>query len=117
MNSLDKDEDEDTIERVKAVYVAVFPVPFSEHRKAEVILAGFKSDPTRPNMSQVRATVETNVNAVQDLVALCDEIVNEQEEIDSYRLLKFDQNGIHILRPDDFRAFEYKFTNVQWGRC
>ncbi|MGD8980203.1 MAG: hypothetical protein PVH67_01930 [Desulfobacterales bacterium] len=117
MNSLDKDEDEDTIERVKEVYVAVFPVPFSEHRKAEVILAGFKSDPTRPNMSQVRATVETNVNAVQDLVALCDEIVNEQEEIESYRLLKFDQDGIHILCPADFRAFEYKFTNIQWGSC
>ena len=117
MNSLDKDEDEDTIERVKEVYVAVFPVPFIEHRKVEVILAGFRSDPTRPNMSQVRATVETNVNAVQDLVALCDEIVDEQEEIESYRLLKFDQDGIHILRPDDFRAFEYKFTNVQWGRC
>ena len=117
MNSLDKDDDEDTIERVKEVYVAVFPVPFIEHRKVEVILAGFRSDPTRPNMSQVRATVETNVNAVQDLVALCDEIVDEQEEIESYRLLKFDQDGIHILRPDDFRAFEYKFTNVQWGRC
>ena len=117
MNSLDKDEDQDAIERVKEVYVAVFPVPFIEHRKVEVILAGFRSDPTRPNMSQVRATVETNVNAVQDLVALCDEIVDEQEEIESYRLLKFDQDGIHILRPDDFRAFEYKFTNVQWGRC
>ena len=117
MNSLDKDDDEDTIERVKEVYVAVFPVPFIEHRKVEVILAGFRSDPTRPNMSQVRATVETNVNAVQDLVALCDEIVDEQEEIESYRLLKFDQDGIHILRPEDFRAFEYKFTNVQWGRC
>lgn len=115
MNSPDKDED--TIERVKEIYVAVFPVPFGSHRKAEVILAGFKSDPDRPNMSRVRATVETNVNAVQDLVALCDEIVNEQEEIESYRLLKFDKDGIHILRPDDFRTFEYKFRDVQWGIC
>ena len=54
-------------------------------------------------MSQAGKRVETHVNAVPDLVALCDEILNEQEEIESYRLLKFDKDGIHILSPDDFR--------------
>ena len=117
------DEDKKNIERVTEIYVAVFPVWFNEDQKAEVILAGFKKDPNRPNMSQVRATVETHANAVPDLVALCDEIVNEQEEIESYRLLKFDKEGIHILSPDDFRSsdefrtFEQKFMSVEWGMC
>jgi hypothetical protein len=117
------DVDEKNIERVTEIYVAVFPVRFNEDRKAEVILAGFKKDPNWPNMSQVRATVETHVSAVPDLVALCNEIVNEQEEIESYRLLKFDKDGIHILSPNDFRSsdefrtFEQKFMSVEWGMC
>ena len=117
------DKDKDRIEDVTEIYVAVFPVRFNDDQKAEVILAGLKKDPDWPNMSQVRATVETHVNAVPDLVALCDEIVDEQEEIESYRLLKFDKNGIHILSPDDFRypgdfrSFEQRFTSVEWGLC
>ena len=117
------DEDEKKIERVTEIYVAVFPVRFNDDQMAEVILAGIKKDPDWPNMSQVRATVETHVNALPDLVALCDEIVDEQEEIESYRLLKFDKDGIHILRPDnfrnrgDFRTFEQSFMSVQWGMC
>jgi hypothetical protein len=98
-------------------------VRFSADQKAEVILAGIKKDPNWPNMSQVRATVETHVNAVPDLVALCDEIVDEQEEVESYRLLKFDKYGIHILSPDDFRSpgefsnGQQSFMSVQWGAC
>ena len=110
-------KDEYVIERVTEIYVALFPVPVGDDRRAEVILAGCKSDPDRPNMSQIRATVETHVNAVGTLVALCDEIVDEQEEIESYRLLKFDKDGIHDLNPDDFRTFEQKFMNTRWGRC
>jgi type IV secretory pathway TrbF-like protein len=117
------DKDEKKIERVTEIYVAVFPARFNDDQMAEVILAGFKKDPDWPNMSQVRATVETHVNAVPDLVALCDEILNEQEEIESYRLLKFDKNGIHILNPDDFRysgdfgTFEQRFKSAEWGLC
>ena len=117
------DKDKNRIKDVTEIYVAVFPVRFNDDQKAEVILAGLKKDPDWPNMSQVRATVETHVNAVPDLVALCDEIVDEQEEIESYRLLKFDKNGIHILSPDDFRhpgdfrTFEQRFTSVEWGLC
>jgi len=117
------DEDEKNIEWVTEIYVAVFPMRFNEDQKAEVILAGFKKDPNWPNMSQVRATVETHASAVPDLVALCDEIVNEQEEVESYRLLKFNKDGIHILSPDDFRnpdefrTFEQKFMSVEWGMC
>ena len=76
------------IERVTEIYVAVFPVPINRDRKAEVILAGYQKDPEMPNMSRVRATVETHPEAVLDLVELCDEIVNEQSDIESYRLLK-----------------------------
>jgi len=111
------DKEKDMIERVTEIYVAVFPMPVSDNRKAEVILAGFKKNPENPNMSIVRATIETHVNAVDNLVALCDEIVDEQEEIESFRLLKFDQDGIHILNPDDFRTFEQGFGNVRWNLC
>jgi hypothetical protein len=88
----------------------------SEGRMAEVILAGYQKGSEFPNMSLVRATVETHTKAVPDLVGLCDEIVEEQAKIDSYRLLKFDKNGIHILSPDDFRTFEQQYTHVRWGR-
>jgi len=111
------DKEKDMIERVTEIYVAVFPMPVSDNRMAEVILAGFKKDPKNPNTSIVRATVETHVNAVDNLVALCDEIVDEQKETESYRLLKFDQYGIHILNPDDFRTFEHRFGNVRWNLC
>ena len=107
----------DMIERVTEIYVAVFPIPVNDDRKTEVTLAGFKKDPENSNMSIVRATVETHVDAVDSLVALCDEIVDEQEEIDSYRLLKFDQHGMHIINPDNFRTFEKKFRNVRWSIC
>ena len=111
------DRHEKRVERVTEIYVAVFPVPINDSRMAEVILAGYQKGSTRPNMSLVRATIETHAQAVPDLVELCDEIVEEQEEIDSYRLLKFDKNGIHILSPDDFRTFAQQYTHVRWGFC
>jgi len=111
------DKAEDMIERVTEIYVAVFPTPVNSNRRAEVILAGFKKDPENPNSSIVRATVETHVNAVDSLVALCDEIVDEQKEIESYRLLKFDKNGVHTLNPDDFRTFKQGFGKVRWHLC
>jgi len=117
------DKDKKKIERITEIYVAVFPVRFNEDQSAEVVLAGVKKDPDWPNMSQVRATVETVVNAVPDLVTLCDEIVDEQQEIESYRLLKFDKDGVHILSPDDyrnladFRTFKDNFMSVGWGMC
>ena len=117
------DKDENKIAQVTEIYVAVFPVRFNEDQMAEVVLAGVKKDPDWPNMSQVRATVETVVNAVPDLVTLCDEIVDEQQEIESYRLLKFDRDGMHILSPDDyrntadFRIFKDSFMSVGWGMC
>lgn len=110
-------ENKDMIERVTEIYVAVFPLPVGDDRMTEVILAGYGRDPDRPNRIQIRATVETHLSAVQDLVALCDEIVNEQEEIESYRLLKFDKNGIHGLNPDAFRTFKQVFSHAQYGRC
>ncbi len=99
-----KSPDKDKITCVTEIYATVFPVRFKSDELAEVILAGLKKNPDRPDMSQVRATVETHINAVPDLVALSDEIIDNQEEISSYRLLKFDKNGIHMLNPDDFRV-------------
>ena len=51
--------DENTIERVTEIYVAVFPIPISEDHMTETILAGFQGDLSRLHMSVVRATVET----------------------------------------------------------
>jgi hypothetical protein len=111
------DRHEKVIERVTEIYVAVFPVPLNEDLRVEVILAGYQKDLNLPNMTRVRATIETHATAVWDLVALCDRIVNEQAEIESYRLLKFDKDGIHVLCPDDFRRFDQEYTNAHWGRC
>ena len=111
------DRHEKVIERVTEIYVAVFPVPLNEDLRVEVILAGYQKDPELPHMTQVRATIETHASAVSDLVALCDRIVDEQAEIESYRLLKFDKDGIHVLRPDDFRTFDQEYANAHWGRC
>jgi hypothetical protein len=106
-----------TTERVTEIYVAVFPVPVSDNKKTEVIMAGYQRDPNIPHMMQIRATVETHKEAVKDMVLLCDEIVNDQAEIESYRLLKFDKDGIHILSPDDFRTFDQHYENADWGCC
>jgi len=111
------DRHEERVERVMEIYVAVFPVPVSEKLMTEVILAGYQKGSTRPNMSLVRATVETHAEAVPDLVKLCDEIVEQQEEINSYRLLKFDNDGIQILSPGDFRTLDHQNSNVQWRLC
>ena len=111
------DRHEKAIERVTEIYIAVFPVAVNENLSVEVILAGYQKDSNMPNMSRVRATVETHASAVQDLVTLCDTIVDEQEEIESYRLLKFDKDGVHVLCPDDFRGFDQEYSNAQWGFC
>ena len=114
---MNPDRHDKITERVTEIYVAVFPLPVDNERMMEVILAGYQKDPDLPHMMQIRATVETKKAAVKDLVELCDEIVDEQEEIESYRLLKFDQDGIHILSPDDFRTFDQQYTNTDWGYC
>jgi len=117
VKKMNPDKDVTMVDRVTEIYVAVFPVWVNKERMTEVILAGYKKDPDLPGMSQVRATVETHGEAVPDLIQLCDEIVHDQEGIESYRLLKFDKFGIHTLRPDDFRKSETRYENVQWGVC
>jgi hypothetical protein len=110
-----------TIKQVREIYVAVFPVPISEDLETETVLAGYLTDPHNPSKYRVRATVETDSGAVPDLVKICDQILKLQTEIKSYRLLKFDQKGVHELDPKDFRAaaqmsFE-GFPGASWGEC
>lgn len=106
-----------TTEHVTEIYVAVFPMPVDDERMMEVILAGCQKHADCPHMMQIRATVETHKEAVKDLVALCDEIVDEQEEVQSYRLLKFDKDGMHILHPADFRTMDPPSVDNGWGHC
>jgi len=113
---------EKTVKRISEVYVAVFTVQlFEDNLKAETILAGFQNDPGNPMMARARATIETQISAVPDLVAMCDEIARQQEGIETYRLLKFDKKGIHELNPEDFRQFDQfsfkRFPEARWGVC
>ena len=116
------DKRKNPIERVTEIYVGIFTVHvFDETLKAETILAGFQKDPDKPGMARARATIETHFSAVPDLVAMCDEIVNEQKEIESFRLLKFDKAGVHELNPSDFRNLERfsfrAYPETHWGIC
>ena len=111
------------IEKVMEIYVAVFPVKVpGENMMAETILAGFQKDPDELGQIRVRATVETHISAVPDLVGMCDKIIEQQEGIESYRLLKFDKKGIHELNPVDFRE-DYRhpsfghYHQSSWGIC
>jgi|GEM_PF-668480 len=109
-----------SVEKVNEIYVAVFPVPLpDEASEVETVLAGYQQDPENPTYNRVRATVETNVSAVPDLIDMCDTIVDQQEEIRSFRLLKFDSRGIHEMDPEDFRM-PASFSNnpdpvASWG--
>jgi hypothetical protein len=110
------------IEKVLELYVVVFPVQMpGENRMAETILAGVQKDPGDHGQIRVRATVETHITAVPDLVDMCDQIIEQQKELMSYRLLKFDNKGIHELNPDDFRDIDrVSFMDHQrslWGVC
>ena len=110
------------VARVTEIYVAVFTVKvFDDDLKAETILAGIQNDPENPKRARARATIETQISAVPDLVAMCDEIVKQQKGIDAYRLLKFDQKGIHELDPNDFRRLELarfqQYSEDRWGLC
>lgn len=116
-----RDESKRSIWPVTEIYVAVFPVRMDQSKTVETILAGYRKDPGHPNISQVRATVETQADAVSDLVELCDEIIATQQELHSYRLLKFDKDGIHILSPDGYRTSPGPTDRAQacrpLGRC
>ena len=112
-------KNQNTISRIREIYVAVFPVPISEDREAETVLAGYLTDPENPYTYRVQATVETEIGAVSDLVKMCDQILKLQAEIKSYRLLKFDKKGVHELDPNDFRAIAQmsleRVPGAVWG--
>ena len=114
------DKGKATVTRVTEIYAAVFTVQVDD-LKAETILAGIQNDPNNPKMARARATIETQISAVPDLVAMCDEILRQQEGIETYRLLKFDKKGIHELNPDDFRQIDRisfkQYPEGRWGLC
>ena len=104
-----------TIERVAEIYVTVFPIQVpGEPLKAEAILAGQQKDFDNPGRARVMATVETHLAAVP-------EILKQQKEIEAYRLLKFDNDGIHELDPADFQDVDQlpfnRYREPLWGSC
>jgi hypothetical protein len=80
------------IRRVEEVYVAAFKVPVGEGTFAEIIMSGIYGD---GETMFARSTVEHDSNAVPSLIRFCKEI--EEERGLSWRLLKFDREGIHEL--------------------
>ena len=78
--------------RVEEIYVAAFEVPVGEGVFAEVIMSGIYGD---GKTMFARSTVEHESNAIPSLLRLCKEI--EQERGLSWRLLKFDSEGLHEL--------------------
>ena len=80
------------IRRVEELYVAAFKVPVGEGAFAEIIMSGIYGD---GETMFARSTVEHEANAVPSLIRFCKEI--EEERGLSWRLLKFDREGIHEL--------------------
>lgn len=78
--------------RVEELYVAAFKVPVGEGAFAEIIMSGIYGD---GKTMFARSTVEHEPNAVPSLIRFCKEI--EEEQGLSWRLLKFDREGIHEL--------------------
>jgi len=78
--------------RVEELYVAAFNVPVGNGVFAEVIMSGIYGD---GETMFARSTVEHEQNAVPSLIRLCKEI--EHERGLSWRLLKFDREGVHEL--------------------
>lgn len=78
--------------RVEELYVAAFKVPVGDGAFAEIIMSGIYGD---GETMFARSTVEHEANAVPSLIRFCKEI--EQERGLSWRLLKFDREGIHEL--------------------
>ena len=80
------------------LYVGAVSVPMDdEGHTAETVMAGVR-------YGVYQATVEHEVAAVPNLVRLCDEIATTKGL--SWRLLLFDQAGIHELNPEDYREYE-----------
>jgi len=92
--------------RVEELYVAAFKVPAGDGLFAEVIMCGIHRD---GETMFARSTVEHEQNAVPSLIRLCKEI--EHERGLSWRLLKFDSEGIHEL--DKHLYEEY----LNWVSC
>ena len=84
------------VERITELYAGVFAVPL-DGVVAENIMIGLR-------YGVAQATVEHHVGAVPGMLRLCDEI--QKAEGLSWRLLRFDADGIHELDPNDFREYE-----------
>ena len=88
---------DDQIDRVSELYVAVFAIPIGDDVIAENIVFGAR-------YGTLQATVERHVGAVPNMINLCDEIASDKGW--PWRLLRFSDEGIQELEPEDFRGYE-----------
>lgn len=92
--------------RVEELYVAAFKVPVGDGVFAEVIMSGIYGD---GETMFARSTVEHEQNAVPSLIRLCKEI--EHERGLSWRLLKFDSEGVRELEKHLYEEY------LNWVSC
>ena len=90
--------------QVEELYVAAFKVPVGEGAFAEMIMSGIYAD---GEMMFARSSVEHDPNAVPSLIRFCKEI--EEERGLSWRLLKFDREGVHELDKGLYEEYQNWF--------
>ena len=90
------DCDCEDIDRCETIYAGVFAVPIGADKYAETTCIG-----TDPETNRVRSTTEHHLNAVPDLVRMCDGVSEDKGW--KYRLLKFTKDGIEELDPAHYR--------------
>jgi len=90
--------------QVEELYVAAFKVPVGEGAFAEMIMSGIYAD---GEMMFARSSVEHDPNAVPSLIRFCKEI--EEERGLSWRLLKFDREGLHELDKGLYEEYQNWF--------
>ena len=95
---------------VEVLYVAAFKVPVGDGSFAEMIMSGIYTD---GETMFARSSVEHDPNAVPSLIRFCKEI--EQERGLSWRLLKFDREGVHELDKGLYEEYQnwFKTRNLQ----
>jgi hypothetical protein len=82
--------------KIKELYVGAFTVAVNESSPAETILFGNR-------YGVLQATIEHELGAVPHLISLCDEIATYEGF--PWRLLKFDEDGVHELDKDEYRNY------------
>lgn len=93
------DEKPKEIQEVTEIYVGLVMVDLGGGVWAETPMIGKRPD------GYMQASLETQPGAVGAVIQLCEHAL-DSPECKSYRLVKFDKDGMHELNPEDYRHYE-----------